>query len=422
MTTRIYLISLFVSFFLFNTVFGHASNLQIYNVDACQQSQNAEVKKLTQNIFLTGPYLQNVTTTGITIMWESAFSGSDTLYFGKKTDCHNQIISSSTVTNADTYVHKVVITNLKHKTKYYYKVKAEGVFSATQDFITAPSSKRASFSVCLWSDSHYPNPWSEMADYMIKKIQPDFAFNAGDISNHGNRIEDIKKVFLPYVCGTIGSEIPFYSALGNHDVGSRWGGGDLIRQYHDQPKENNSDPDGFNGSYLMMYSNVAFISIDWNKMEADLLPGAWLEQVLKSEQVQNARFSFISIHCAPYYERWQTAENDIVKKNLPLLAEKYNVDAVFSGHMHGYERGDKNGVVYITMGGGSYMDKKEPVGPEKYDHIIRGTDKTDNPGNFNNGLNNNIISLEIKGKHAKIKLHYFNREGEYMGVIETVKL
>ncbi len=172
----------------------------------------------------------------------------------------------------------------------------------------------------------------------------------------------------------------------------------------------------------MMYSNVAFISIDWNKMEEDLQPGGWFETVLQSEEVQNARLRFVYIHCAPYYERWQKAEQAEVKDNLPGMVEKYNVNAVFSGHMHAYERGVKGGVQYITIGGGSYMDVNEPVGPVIYDHIIVGTDKENNPENFNNGLSNNIMTIEVDGDKAAISLHYFNKQGEYLGVIETVEV
>ena len=374
------------------------------------------------NTFLTAPYLQNATTSGITVMWETDIATEGILHYGLSSTYGHEIRSSFITTNAQTYVHKAILTNLEANTQYQYVVEVDTVSSEPGKFVTAPDANDASFTVGLWADSHYPVPWLYMAKYMMEELQADFAFNAGDISNSGNNKGDIQQVFLPYVCGSIGSKIPFYSALGNHDVGTQWGGGNLIRQFHDQPKAENSDPNGFNGSYLMMYSNVAFIAIDWNKSARDLPPGGWLENVLKSEKVQNARFRFIFIHNAPYYERWQVAENDVIKNNLPTMAAEYNVDVVFSGHMHGYERGDKDDVQFITMGGGSYMDVNEPVGPIIYDHIIRGTNKPDNPRGFNNGLTNHLVSLHVEGNITTIKLSYFTSAGEFMSVMETIEI
>lgn len=372
--------------------------------------------------FLTSPYLQNATTNSITVMCESYYNSSSTVYYGATSDYSNKTIATRLHTNNHTYIHKAMLSDLEADTEYCFSVEIDGVATKTQTFRTAPKVDNASFSVGLWGDSHYPDPWQKMAKYMVDNIQPDFAFSSGDLSNYGNYRYDLKKVFLPHICEAIGSKIPFYTAMGNHDVGNHWGGGDLIRQFQDQPKAFNSDPKSFSGSYLMMYSNVAFISIDWNRMETDLKDNAWLENILKSKQVQNARLRIIVMHCSPYYERWQNGEKGIVKNNIPVLCEKYNVNAVFGGHMHGYERGYKNRVHYITMGGASYLDHEEPVGPAFYDHIIRGTQKKDNPKKFNDGLFNHFVSLHIKGETAEIRLHHFNELGEYLGIIETVSL
>ncbi|MBN2639399.1 MAG: metallophosphoesterase [Bacteroidales bacterium] len=375
-----------------------------------------------ESAFLTGPYLQNVTSSGITIMWESEVADAGRINFGKSNELINSKSSVITTTNEGTYIHKTVLSGLESSTLYNYEAIVEGENSELQSFKTAPANDTSSFTVGIWGDSHYASPWMSMADFMVNELKVDFAFNTGDISNHGNNYSDLLSVFIPHVCERIGTKIPFFSTMGNHDADNNLGGGNLIRQFHDFPNEVNSDKNSFDGSYLMMYSNVAFISIDWNRMESEVLPNEWLETVLNSEEVKNARFRFIFIHCAPYYERWQIAENDIVKTNLPPLAAKYKVSAVFSGHLHAYERGFLNGVTYITQGGSSYLDVNEKVGPIIYNHIIIGTEKPGNPTDFYNGLKNHILSLEILNNNAIIKLHYFDSSGDYIGIIETVNL
>ena len=53
-----------------------------------------------------------------------------------------------------------------------------------------------------------------------------------------------------------------------------------------------------------------------------------------------------------------------VSKETPTLVplfEKYNVQAVFAGHDHNYQRHVKNGIQYIvTGGGGAPLAKAEP--------------------------------------------------------------
>ncbi|MFV0391728.1 MAG: fibronectin type III domain-containing protein [Paludibacteraceae bacterium] len=378
--------------------------------------------------FLTTPYLQNASTTAMTIMCETDISQAVTVLYGTTaTSLDNEAISTTEQTiGYNTYVHKTRLSGLTPNTTYYYEVSVDGFTSETLSFKTFTDDDNASFTVGMWSDSHQAVPWKYMADYMVNDLGVDFGFNSGDLSNTGSIRGDLTNVFLPHVCQGVGSRIPFFSALGNHDVGTEnvnWKGGDLIRQYLDSPAEVNSDTNAFSGSFLMMHSNVAFISIDWTRMNADLQPGAWLETTLQRSDVQNARFRFIFIHCAPFYERWQVAERTVVKSNIPTLAAKYNVNAVISGHTHVYERGFKDGVTYITQGGAAYyMDVNESVGPNIYDHIVVGTNKPANPPNFDNGLTNHFTSLHVDGNNAVIKLHYFGKTGEYKGIIETIDL
>ena len=190
----------------------------------------------------------------------------------------------------------------------------------------------------------------------------------------------------------------------------------------EQPTDYNSDASKVSGSYAYVYGNSVFITIDWNRYNTDLAPNGWLETFLKSPVSRQAKFRFIFIHCPPFMERWQGAEQAVVKTNIPLLSKKYGVTAVFSGHMHGYERGVLDGVQYITQGGASYLDVNESVGPTIYPHIVVGTNKPNNPANFSNGLKNHLLTLEITPTTATSKLHYFDASGNYLGVIESVEM
>lgn len=366
--------------------------------------------------FLAGPYLQAASSTSMTIMWESENSVPGSVNYGVTTNYGNSAIASVVSTGGNTYVHKVRLTSLDPGTVYNYTATCGDLTTNNETFKTAPGDKKSSFKFGIWGDSHYASPFNKMAKHMVEESKIDFASNTGDLSNTGNTYSDFQSVFVSYAIKTIGTAVPFYTSFGNHDVGGNWGGGDEIRKFVDQPNEINSDPNGFSGSYVVDYGGVVIISIDWNRMNSDITNG-WLETQLQSDLVQKARFSFIFIHCAPYYERWHVAEQAVVRDNIPALAEQYGVNAVFSGHMHGYERGNKNGTFYVTGGGSSYLDTGEPV-DTNYAHITQGSWEND-PVNFNYGLVNEYVTVEVIDSVAIGRMHAFNSSGSYIGVLDT---
>jgi len=372
--------------------------------------------------FLTKPYLQNATTESIAILFESSINTPATINYGPTKTYGSSVTSTVTPTITNTYIHKAVISSLKEAANYYYQVSCDNTPSSEQSFKTATSDVNTPFTVGIWGDSHYLYPFSKMASYLVKDLNVDFCFSSGDVSNAGSDYSDLKNVFLSNTLDTIGSKVPFYISFGNHDVNAQLNGTDLIRQYVAQPADYNSDASKKSGSFAYVYGNSVFIAIDYARYSADLAPNGWLETFLKSEVSKQAKFRFIFVHCPPYFERWQAAEEAVVKTNLPPLCKKYGVTAVFSGHMHGYERGVLDGVQYITQGGASYMDITEPVGPTIYPHIIVGTNKPNNPANFNNGLTNHVLTLEVTPTTATSKLHYFDATGKYLGVIESVEM
>ncbi|MDP4240479.1 MAG: T9SS type A sorting domain-containing protein [Bacteroidota bacterium] len=370
--------------------------------------------------FRIQPYIQYVTPTSATIMWESDYAQAGQLNYGISDALGNTVSATVSPSGANTYIHKALLPSLQESTSYYFRAAMnDSTSKAVQKFKTATTNTNTSFKVGIWGDSHNFSPFSSMASYLVNNLRPDFCVTTGDIStNDGNIYSDLQNVFIPVVLGTIGTKVPFYEGFGNHDV---WNG-NLIRGFVSQPSAYNSDAAAVSGSYAYVYGNSVFITIDWNRYSADLAPNGWLETFLRSDVSKNATFRFIFIHCPPFIERWQGAEQEVVKTNIPLLSKKYGVTAVFSGHMHGYERGVLDGVQYITQGGCSYMDVNEAVGPIIYPHIIVGTNKAGNPPNFNNGLTNHLLTLEITPTTATSKLHYFDASGNYLGIIESVQM
>lgn len=372
--------------------------------------------------FLTKPYIQNVTPDSVTIMWESDFAKVGKVNFGTSDASGNTIDATVTPSGANTFIQKVVLKPLQEGTSYYFRAITNSTPNVIQTIKTATTSVDAVYTVGIWGNSYNMNPFSKMASYLVNTLNPDFCFSTGDITNNGNDSIELRKVFMPTVLETIGSKVPFYESFGNHDVDAQLNGNDIIRKYIIQPTTNNSDASAASGSYAYVYGNSVFISIDCTRYNTDLAPNGWLETFLKSDVSKQAKFRFIFINNAPFYERRQTAEQAVIKTNIPLLSKKYGVTAVFSSHMNSYERGVLDGVQYITQGGCSYLDVDSVVGPTIYPHIVVGTNKTTNPANFNNGLTNHLLTLDINPEFATVNLHYFDATGNYQGIIESVQM
>ncbi len=375
--------------------------------------------------FLSKPYIQNVTPDSVTVMWESDFlkPGSNKVNFGTNAEASGaQVIATAIPSGANTYIQKAVLKPLQPGTTYYFRAISNSSPNMIQSVKSATKDPNAVFTVGIWGDSQNLNPFLNMTSYLVNNLSPDFCFSTGNLTTNGNDSVELRKVFIPAVLETVGTKVPFFECFGDKDVNAIPNDTDIIRNFIVQPKIYNSDASKISGSFAYEYGNSVFISIDWSRYNTDLVPDGWLENFLKSDVSKQAKFRFIFIHNAPFYERMQSAEMEIVKTNIPLLSKKYGVTAVFSGHMHGYERGVLDGVQYITQGGCSNLDVDAQVGPKTYSHIVSGTNKQNNPTGFNNGLSNHLLTLEVTPETATSKLHYFDATGNYIGVIESVEM
>ncbi len=368
--------------------------------------------------FLTAPYLQNVKPHGITIMWEmdgvhpAAASAANA-------DGEAFTFEAETIDSGfDTAIYKAVLTGLEPDSVYTYAVHVNGeATDQTGEFQTAPGAPRP-FSFGVWSDSQGPNHGTYEADPLeptksmlrwLANSGIDIAVSSGDLAEDGDSYEQTKTMYIGRVAKELGRTVPWFVAWGNHDAGRR----DVMRKFADMPSKDRERFDPGWGSFAFTYSNARFICIDYNSASVDIR--RWLEGELASDETQAADHRFLFIHVPPYCELWIAGDEQLQEKVVPL-AEKYGVDAVFSGHTHEYERGYKNGVYYCITGGGSWLDHGEPL-VKDWPHMTVGGHH-DLPG-FKHGLVNQVMRVEVDGDTWSASMHAFEPNGEYIGVLDT---
>ena len=287
--------------------------------------------------FEKGPYLQDVSKTSITVLWQASVSTPGTLTL--HTDPERVFES-----NAEE-VHEILIDGLEPEKRYRYTV-VSGDAVREGEFATAPNSG-APFSFVVYGDSRSNANAHARVVERIRQEVPDFLLGTGDIVNEGASSSDWDELFE--IEGPLLKEAALFPSLGNHDRQGRGRTASNYRKFFSLP-ENSPDPERY---YAFTYGSARFVILDSNTYSFALTDQtAWIEEQLQAARLDNAiEHIFVSMHHPPYSVSLHGGQSELREAWTPLF-EKYQVDAVFSGHDHVYSRAKKNGVNYFVSGGG----------------------------------------------------------------------
>jgi 3',5'-cyclic AMP phosphodiesterase CpdA len=180
----------------------------------------------------------------------------------------------------------------------------------------------------------------------------DFVIMLGDNIYGGHSPHDFEKKFARPYKALLDSGVKFYASLGNHD---------------DPNDERLYKPFNMGGQryYAFRKGPVAFFALDSNYMDPTQL--SWLGQNLKNS---DGKWKICFFHHPLYNDgRHHGPDVDLRSQVMPLF-QQYNVDAVFSGHEHVYERmKPEEGIYYFVLGNSGQLMTHDfhdgPVAREK---------------------------------------------------------
>ena len=229
----------------------------------------------------------------------------------------------------ENYLHEVHVCGLLPGRTYYYQVGGDGAWSATHTFTTAPvvdSTEEFTFAVAgdTRTDDLLYQEWNQ-ALRQIHEAGVDFITHSGDLVDIGLDVQQWLPFFAasdPYL-----GDLPLLPVVGNHDFFDI----NYIANFALPHTEEH---------WHVRYGNALIISLnDYSITDYfDNLTESreYLEQTL----IENSDVEWrILIHHRPLFSAGtRHGPADELQEEWGDLLDQYNVDIVFSGHEHNYER------------------------------------------------------------------------------------
>lgn len=286
---------------------------------------------LDEQFIILGPYPQNTDYNSTYIIWQTSDeTNNNIIFYGLTTDMNITFYDYNY-----TDFHKIKINDLQSSSKYYYKVKSNNYESKIYSFYTSFEGN-VSGKFIVYGDSR--GVWDNWynASIVAKSIEidkPQFVLHTGDFVRDGRKIDQWIDFFS---FSNFSHNCTIYPTLGNHEYY-----GDSYFQYFSFPNDK--------CWYSFDKGPVHFIALDSNKLNLfNLNQTLWLFNDLKNNEKP---FTIVFYH-HPSFSSGNHGSSYLTRLLWSPLFSYFDIDIVFNGHDHSYERGLVNSVYYIVTGGG----------------------------------------------------------------------
>ncbi len=297
----------------------------------------------TQPALLTGPMVQLPAPDRIVIQWTANAPFEQATV---EVRAAGETVADVHKVRPENGRYQLELDHLPPDTVYQYTIQIRGLWS--RDALTSgphtfrtPPSRNANIRFLAFGDSGVgSNTQALLADRM-RACTPDFIIHTGDlIYPTGAREDYLDNFYRPYQ-----RLLPtsfFLPCLGNHDVVSERGQ-PLLDEFCLPP----NGPEGIQTerNYYFDYGPARFVALDTNLAEPDgAIPletmqttvADWLRDVLTN---CDAKWKFVYFHHPFYTNSAHAAEGSAhLKQAFVEILEACEVDIVFNGHNHLYER------------------------------------------------------------------------------------
>ena len=291
-------------------------------------------------IVLSGPYMIEPGVEEITIRWEMAEKGAYQIEYGTDTTRVFKKALDYREGKHNAYLYEANLSALKESSTYFYRLISDN--NRWYEFRTSGKKQKRFTFVAMGDSRSNPDIFAKIMEGTGSK-NPDFVISMGDLVETGGDYEQWSAQYFSVVKGFV-ETTPLVSTLGDHETNGD--NGELFRYFlrRDEP----TDKQWFSFDY----GNSHFISLDYRHPEKREMIDWFVKDMTNSDKEWN----FVYMHRGAY--NFGGHRTDWGRGIWPELFSKHQVDIVFAGHSHLYERfypvrsGDEaNVVTYVTTGG-----------------------------------------------------------------------
>jgi len=280
-----------------------------------------------------GPFTVGVTQRTATMVW---IVQSDEVTLRPTT-------GSATLTAPSLRVEKTTFTGLQPNTSYEYAIPGAGN-AATGSFKTPPPAGPVPYRFMVYGDTRTRHDVHQrvIAELMTHGI-PDFILHTGDLVADGND-SALWPIFFGIERDLLRRTV-FFPSLGNHERNTHY----FYELF--QKATPYYSFDWGNGHFVVINSDIENVAVNERERSAFWTAQTrWLEDDLLAHQ--KSEYRFVSSHHPPFTAVTRRQGDNPHMTALVPTFEKYHVSAAFFGHDHNYQHYLKNGVHYVTTGGG----------------------------------------------------------------------
>lgn len=310
---------------------------------------------------ISGPYLQNVTDSEVTIVWRTdkdalswvEIAPDDDLHF--YSEAHPRYYATDMGRAVIGKLHKVKIKKLDKNTTYRYRVVSKEVTDEQPYYViygrhtstdvygrkplkfTTADSNTDKVNFLVVNDMH--GDTAKMTDLLsnFRKGTTDFVFFNGDMVNFMDNEQQLFDGFIDRSVKLFASETPFYMARGNHESRGRF-----ARNYMNYFPTSTGKP-----YYTLRRGPIFFIVLDGgeDKPDTDIEysgttfgdeyraeQAEWLNEIVATDEFKQAPFKVVVTHVPPVGDTWH---GPLHAKSLLLpILNKAGIDLMLCAHLH----------------------------------------------------------------------------------------
>ena len=278
-----------------------------------------------------GPILQCLRSRSVWIMWESASPGQGEVICEPEDGSPLRIAE-----RGEAKVHRIRLGDLAPETHYTYRCFLSGEEQGGGSFTTAPEREDGEVFFFVCSDTGEPVEDTtgnlEVLFSRIREGGPDFVLHAGDFTQYSN----FREGFLEPWSLILG-EVMLYTAPGNHETMVE-GPGVFTKTMittDDNPDDYRETTYSFDWGPLHV---VVLDTVDFGRI-SDL---ADKEREFMEEDFASSAgkpWRIMVTHYPPYTATSKhQRHSSLVEEWIVTLCRKYEVDLLFCGHVHSYQR------------------------------------------------------------------------------------